>query len=342
MLSFQLLAQERNDMLGRFITVCLVAAFVTLVASVTIGKGELLIAQIIYSYAVAILSWLFIDVGDLLIFKTAGKRFPLTKNRYIFAFFANFAAQALGTMIGDSYSGWQMLAVHPHRVLLWHVILQTSTFSLIWFYTQRYEHVQDRRSTSETRLRLLESQLEPHMLFNTLANLRALVRSDPALATQMLDRIVAYMRATLGGSRTKMHPLSAEFERLNDYLDLMKLRMGARLTYSLYLQPELTNHPVPPFLLQPLVENAIKHGLEPQIEGGHIFIKAALDKNTVVLEVNDTGAGVDMGDLLQSSGFGWAQVSERLVATYGYKATINLIATEAYKTSAKITIPYLS
>ena len=88
----------------------------------------------------------------------------------------------------------------------------------------------------------------------------------------MLDRIVDYMRATLGGSRAVMHPLRKEFERLDDYLDLMKLRMGDRLNYTMYLCPELDDHLVPPFILQPLVENAIKHGLEPKVEGGRIFI----------------------------------------------------------------------
>jgi signal transduction histidine kinase len=340
MLNFHIPTQERGDMMNRFIVTCLVAAFISLAVSLMPGREDHLLTQIIYSYAIAILSWIFIDVGDLLVFKTAGKRFPLTRNRYVFVFLSNIAAHFLGTLVGDWYSGWQMLATQPLKVLLWHIILQVSTFSMIWFFTQRHRHNEDRQSSSEMRLRLLESQIEPHMLFNTLANLRALVSTDPMLATQMLDRIVDYMRANLGGSRTNMHPLRAEFDRINDYLDIMKMRMGKRLSYSLHLAPELQHHPVPPFILQPLVENAIKHGLEPKIEGGHIFIKAEIVNNTVVLEVNDTGTGVNQDDLLRTKGFGWAQVSERLVTTYGHKSTINLIATEAYKTSAVITFPY--
>lgn len=340
-LNFYIPPEERNDMIGRLTIVCLVAAFITFTISVMPGRAEFLLAQIIYSYAIAILSWIFVDVGDLLVFKTAGKRFPLTKNRYIFVFFVNIAAHLLGTMIGDWYSGWQMFENQTLKVLLWHIILQISTFCLIWFFDQRYQHKADRRSNSETRLRLLESQLEPHMLYNTLANLRALVSSDPALATQMLDRIVSYMRATLGGSRTTMHPLNVEFERLADYFELMKIRMGKRLNYSLYLSPELKNHPIPPFILQPLVENAIKHGLEPMVEGGKIFVKADIENDQVVLEVNDTGTGADKDDLFKGNGFGWTQVKERLMTTYGHKATINLIATETYKTSAKITFPFI-
>jgi signal transduction histidine kinase len=333
-------SQERRDMAGRLIFTCLVTAFITLVVSIMDGREQHSLSQIVYSYAIALLSWFFIDVGDLLVFKTAGKRFPLTRNRYLFVFVCNIAAHLLGTLIGDGYSGWQMLEAQPLRVLLWHIILQVSTFSIIWFFTLRHRHNEDRQSSNDMRLRLLESQLEPHMLFNTLANMRALISTDPVLATQMLDRIVDYMRANLDGSRTQMHPLSAEFDRIDDYLDIMKMRMGKRLSYSLYLAPELQHHPVPPFILQPLVENAIKHGLEPQIDGGRIFIKAEIVNNTVVLEVNDTGTGVNKDDLLQSKGFGWTQVSERLLTMYGHKSTINLIATEAYKTSAVITFPY--
>jgi Histidine kinase len=339
--NFNIPSEERSDMVNRLITVLLVAALFTIALCTVPSRREFLVTQLVYSYAISILIWLFIDVGDMVVFKTAGKRFPFTKNRYIFAFFALIVGHFFGTMIGDWYSGWSLLIKEPQTVLMWNIVIQVVTFGLIWLFTQRNHHKEDRRSTYDTRLRLLESQLEPHMLFNTLANLRALVSTDPIMATQMLDRIVDYMRATLGGSRATMHPLSAEFERLDDYLDLMKMRMGNRLSYSLYLSPELKNYPVPPFILQPLAENAIKHGLEPKVEGGRIFIKADIVNKRVLLEVNDTGSGVHPDDLINSNGFGWTQVSERLIATYGHHATINLVATEAYKTTAKITFPYI-
>jgi Histidine kinase len=340
-LNFYIPPEERRDMLGRLLVVYLYAAVITLAVSTVPDRRALIVEQLVYSYGICTLNWLFVDVGDLMVFKTAGKRFPFSGRRYLFAFFAVMVAHILGTMIGDWYSGWQMLTKHLPAVFMWHIVLQIGTFSLIWFFTQRHHHKEDQRSTNEARLRLLESQLEPHMLFNTLANLRALIGTDPALATQMLDRIVNYMRATLGGSLAMMHPLREEFARLDDYLDLMKLRMGERLNYRLYLCPNLDNYLVPPFILQPLVENAIKHGLEPQIEGGRIFIVANIERNRVSLEVNDTGTGAMAEDLLKTKGFGWAQVSERLAATYGGNATINLVALEGYSTSAKITFPHV-
>jgi sensor histidine kinase YesM len=232
------------------------------------------------------------------------------------------------------------LSTRWFQAAYWAALNVVLTFVFVEYVNLRHLHKENQLSTNEARLKLLESQLEPHMLFNTLANLRALIQTDTEFATKMLDRIVDYMRATLGGSRATMHTLREEFERLDDYLDLMKLRMGERLNYTLYLCPELDNYLVPPFILQPLVENAIKHGLEPKIEGGRIFIVATIEGKMVSLEVNDTGTGANKDDLLNAKGFGWMQVSERLIATYGEKATINLVALEGYKTSAKISFPY--
>ena len=132
------------------------------------------------------------------------------------------------------------------------------------------------RAAAENQLKLLESQLEPHMLFNTLANLRVLIGLDPPRAQAMLDRLIAFLRATLQASRSGTHELAEEFARVDDYLALMAVRMGSRLTVSLELPDALRAIAVPPLLLQPLVENAIKHGLEPQVRaGGSRFVPSA-------------------------------------------------------------------
>ena len=172
-----------------------------------------------------------------------------------------------------------------------------------------------RRESAEARLKLLEAQLEPHMLFNTLANLRALIATDAARAETMLDHLVAYLRATLEGARAAWHPLSDEFDRLDDYLALMAVRMGDRLAYALQLPDDLRQVPVPPLLLQPLVENAIRHGLEPQVGGGRIDIRASVHQGRLQIELEDTGQGLRGG--LVGSGFGTAQVHERLATAWG-------------------------
>ncbi len=196
-----------------------------------------------------------------------------------------------------------------------------------------------RQHASEARLKLLETQLEPHMLFNTLANLRALIAVDPARAQVMLDHMIAYLRATLGASRATTHTLQAEFDRLGDYLELMAIRMGPRLAFTLELPPDLAAQRVPTLLLQPLVENSIQHGLEPKVEGGRITVAATRDSDGgLLLEVRDTGNGSAQAPS-DGKGFGLAQIRERLATLYGPGATLGFEAQPGQGATARIRIP---
>lgn len=180
------------------------------------------------------------------------------------------------------------------------------------------------------------------MLFNTLANLRALIANDPERAGHMLDRLIDYLRATLGASRRERHPLADEFARLDDYLALMAVRMGPRLGYTLDLPAPLAQASVPPLLLQPLVENAIRHGLEPQLAGGRIRVSAqsSAQGRRLQLCVHDTGAGLgETATATPGGGFGLQQVRERLATLYGPEGTLELIAASAGGTSAIVTFP---
>jgi hypothetical protein len=198
------------------------------------------------------------------------------------------------------------------------------------------------RSATENQLKLLESQLEPHMLFNTLANLRVLIGVDPPRAQAMLDHLSAFLRAMLEASRTGSHSLGAEFARVGDYLELMQVRMGERLHSELDLPAELALLPVPPLLLQPLVENAIKHGLEPQVSGGRVKVSARREGGMLVLSVRDTGAGPG-GTPGIGTRFGLVHVRERLTALYGSGASVELSRvetdTEAGATLAIVRLP---
>jgi signal transduction histidine kinase len=195
-----------------------------------------------------------------------------------------------------------------------------------------------RRLADEARLKLLETQLEPHMLFNTLANLRALIGVDPERAQSMLDHIIAYMRATLGASRASTHALQAEFDRLEDYLALMAIRMGPRLHYELELPAELAEASVPSLLLQPLVENSIKHGLEPKVEGGSVRVSARRSETgALLLEVSDTGVG--SGSAAGGTGFGLKQIQERLSAVYGAAARFDFVTRPGEGARASISLP---
>ncbi len=194
------------------------------------------------------------------------------------------------------------------------------------------------RQATESQLKLLQTQLAPHMLFNTLANLQALIAMDPARAQQMLEHLIDYLRATLSASRSSFHPLQTEFDRLRDYLELMAVRMGPRLRFTLDLPADLAQHPVPTLLLQPLVENSLQHGLEPQVAGGQITVQARRDGPRIVLTVHDSGVGMVAREST-GSGFGLAQVRERLATAYGDQGTIEFIAPLAHGTCARITFP---
>ena len=272
--------------------------------------------------------------------------------RYMAAWvlFSAFAGHGLGMTLGGWILGmpvplydWQGnprgLAVVLFVTLLVSVVVTYHFYNLGRISAAQADAEAATRLAAEHQLKLLQSQIEPHMLFNTLANVRVLIGTDPPRAQAMLDRMIGYLRATLSASRQTSHPLSAEFDRLNDYLALMTMRMGPRLSVQLNLPDELRALPVPPLLLQPLVENSIKHGLEPKVQGGRIEVSARIQPDAqgsaggrgrqLLLTVRDTGVGLDQpgGPATPASvpttlttagtGFGMAQVRERLAVTYG-------------------------
>ncbi|HEY2187287.1 MAG TPA: ATP-binding protein, partial [Caldimonas sp.] len=140
----------------------------------------------------------------------------------------------------------------------------------------------------------------------------------------MLDRLIAFLRASLAGSRSDSQSLAAEFARLRDYLALMEVRMGDRLATRFTLPTTLVSAQIPPLLLQPIVENSIRHGLEPQREGGRIEIVAARDGDALVVTVRDTGAGATDVTPTVGGGFGLDHVRERLATLYGSAASFDL------------------
>jgi signal transduction histidine kinase len=201
------------------------------------------------------------------------------------------------------------------------------------------------RLAVEAQLRLLRAQLEPHMLFNTLANLRSLVREDVDRAESMIDRLIVYLRGALASSQTESVPLSREFTQLRAYLDIMSFRMGLRLSWRLELPPELESTPVPPMLLQPLVENAIKHGLEPKVGPGSIEVVARATATGIEIRVDDSGLGLSPDDVDDpaarpaGTSYGLQHVRDRLQAVYGPAARLSLERRQGNGVSAVVFIP---
>lgn len=178
------------------------------------------------------------------------------------------------------------------------------------------------KAAVEAALRALQAQIEPHFLFNTMANVVSLIEAEPATAKRMLESFIHYLRSTLQASRRERATLGDELEIVTAYLDLLKIRMGERLAYRIEVPEALRALPFAPMLLQPLVENAIRHGLEPKIEGGTVRVEARASADRLHVSVRDDGLGLGHG----AGGHGVAlpNVRERLAALYGPGARLAL------------------
>jgi signal transduction histidine kinase len=196
------------------------------------------------------------------------------------------------------------------------------------------------RHTAESELRLLQAQVEPHFLYNTLANLRFLVQSNHPDALRMTDALIDYLRTSVPDMRAQQVTLGREFDHARHYLDIMQMRMQGRLRYSVELPDDLREVALPPLVVLTLVENAIKHGIGPLVEGGSVALAAALDTDgSVRIDVRDDGQGMPEGRQLRiqaghdrpptasgdGSKTGIANAFTRLQLTYGESARLQLV-----------------
>jgi signal transduction histidine kinase len=199
------------------------------------------------------------------------------------------------------------------------------------------DHERERlaRQTVQAELKLLQAQVEPHFLFNTLANVRHLMQSGSPQSLQMLDHLILYLRASLPDIRSESSTLGREAEMARAYLEIMRMRMGGELVFSIDVAPDLANHAFPPLMLMTLVENAVKHGIVPKGRG-EVRVSAQRNGDHVDAEVMDDGRGLG-GTLGQ--GLGLTNVRERLRALYGDRARLVLESTAAGGTVARLEIP---
>jgi hypothetical protein len=187
------------------------------------------------------------------------------------------------------------------------------------------------------KLSLLHAQVEPHFLYNTLASAQLLTRSDPARADEMLGHLIQYLRHSLPRTQDEMSTLGAELERAMAYLEILKIRMGPRLGVQVDVPEALRATPLPPMMLQTLVENAIKHGLEPRTGGGTVWIRARSSDDRVAVTVADDGDGFNAST--SGTGIGLKNVRERLQLRYGERAALAVVANFPAGVAATITVP---
>jgi two-component sensor histidine kinase len=194
----------------------------------------------------------------------------------------------------------------------------------------------DQQRVIEARLKMLQAQIEPHFLFNTLSNILNLIEEDPATARTMLADLTRLLRRSLQRARLDSLPLAEELADIRAYVEIQVQRMGPRLRCSFQVDPGLESVQIAPYLVQPLVENAIRHGLEPQVGGGELRIGASRNGETLTIEVADTGCGLRAD---HPPGVALANIRARLAALYGERAALSLHPNAPSGVVARLRLP---
>ena len=200
-----------------------------------------------------------------------------------------------------------------------------------------------KRQVVEARMAAMQAQVEPHFLFNTLASIDHLIETDPARASVMQKNLIALLRASMPTMREAndggVRDLGRELAVIRPYLEILKVRMEERLTTEIAVPDGLLSAEFPPMMIQTLVENAIKHGLEPKAEGGHLRLAAEIVHGKLQVTVADTGLGFGKA-ATAGTGVGLANIRERLQLLYGPRATLTVTENQPSGTVVTITVPY--
>lgn len=213
----------------------------------------------------------------------------------------------------------------------------------------RIEHKLEEQSRLllEARLDALQRQINPHFLFNTLNSIASLIRSKPDLAREMIVKLSHILRVLLR-DRDAFVPLSEELDFTDDYLDIECVRFGDKLKVVKEISPDTLNIIVPSMLLQPLIENSIKHGLEPRISGGTVTLRSRVDEGRLLLEIEDDGVGIEPGGpttapvsglVREGSGIGMRNVRERIQVLYGDEASVDIVSRPGRGTRVSLRMP---
>lgn len=211
--------------------------------------------------------------------------------------------------------------------------------------TQVAETESLKRQVMEARMAAMQAQMEPHFLFNTLAGIERLIETDPARAVTMQKSLIAFLRATMPTLREANaqaeRDLGRELAVVQPYLELMRMRMEERLQFDLQVPQGLRSARFPPMMLQSLVENAIRHGLEPKAEGGSITVRAEVQDGQLTVQVHDTGVGfAPAAPGAAAGGIGLSNIRERLQMLYGAQGVLTISSPRTGGACVTITVPY--
>jgi hypothetical protein len=335
----------------------IVSSWAALLIALIEGRPQDLYQEMVYSMSTGLIAFLVIDGMRLFLPR------PIAGRRWLLLAPLLLAAAPIANIGGMTLGAWILgmpaplladyLGVRRLSMILFTLCAIAGVTRLI-VNRERIERIKLERTEAqaraqaierqalEARLRLMQAQIEPHMLFNTLANLQGLIALDPDRAGLMLEQLITFLRATLTVSRLETTTLAQEFAAIEAYLGLMAVRMGPRLRYRCTLPAELRAARLPTMLLQPLVENAIIHGLEPHVDGGEVVIDAAVESGRLAITIADTGLGLQAEPGVRrkgGGGVGLATTRERLQALYGERAGVELVPGRPRGAVARLVLP---
>ncbi len=265
----------------------------------------------------------------------------------------------LGGMVGFALATWvkgltlaEVLQAHPDVALITAATALIFGVLAVWHFhdearmleaqaearAERLRRTEQEALATRTELALLQAQIEPHFLFNTLSNIVGLIEAEPAAARRMLIDLTALLRTSLARTRRADVTLGEEIDLLRAYLGIMAVRMGSRLRWQIDADAPTLAARLPPLLVQPLVENAVRHGIEPSPAGGDLTIRCRRDGDALVIEINNSG---DAFAPIPCEGIGLANVRERLRSCYGNRASLDLEARGEGGLNARIRLPFL-
>jgi sensor histidine kinase YesM len=262
-------------------------------------------------------------IGVVLVILVKDYSLEYVRSRLLFFWSNFFAACIMGLLVS----------------LIFYVKAREARAQTVLMKAEAERHLLSKQAI-EAELKLMQAQVEPHFLFNTLASVQYLTETDPPRASQLLAHLIEYLRAALPQLRASSTTLGKEADLAEAYLNILNMRIGPRLAFRVDIPAELRAHPFPPNLLISIVENAIKHGIEPSADGGTIDITARRERDVLKIEVVDTGRGLTTNPGTAGQGVGLSNVRERLAALYGSRARFTLEPASPRGARAVLQLPY--
>jgi len=326
---------------------------VLVVTAICAIAAAMVVRSFLNTYPDLLVSALCVGYTSMLLFTMAGNMRQSRLPREVVQVGAIVVGSFVGTVLAGIVKGRDIRHMFSERlegvsitmglgigfgcvVVAWYILREKHARERERMLRAEAERHQLEKNVLEARLALMQAQVEPHFLFNTLANVQHLVETDPPEASRVLDSLIKYLRAALPQMRESTTNLGRELEMARAFLEINRVRMGSRLQFAIEVPEALKTHAFPPMMLISLVENAVKHGVDPCCDCGTITIRAREDEGRLRVSVEDTGEGIKPK---KGGGVGLSNIRERLKALYGTSARLVIEEREPRGVVASIEVP---